>query len=97
MLLDVVTGYMDMVERHEKGLMKEHKLATEKIGMIKCRDLRGALVTDIELRDLVEKNISNHEVVLTDLESRQVCHESKHCHCSTIFLMSGLCSGVSPC
>ena len=72
MLLDLVTGYMDMVERHEKGLVKEHKLATEKIGMIKCRDLRGALVTDIELRDMVEKNISNHEVVLTDLESRQV-------------------------
>ena len=40
--------------------------------MIKCRDLRGALMTDIEMRDLLEKNISNHEVVLTDLESRQV-------------------------
>ena len=29
-------------------------------------------MTDIEMRDLLEKNISNHEVVLTDLESRQV-------------------------
>ena len=95
MLLDVVTGYMDMVERHEKGLVKEHKLATEKIGMIKCRDLRGALVTDIELRDMVEKNISNHEVVLTDLESRQVSYQ--HCSSAIIIFMSGLCSGMSPC
>ena len=60
MLVDVVTGYMDMMERHDKGLMKEHKVATEKIGMIKCRDLRGALATDIEMKNLLENNINQH-------------------------------------
>ena len=74
MLVDVVTGYMDMMERHDKGLMKEHKVATEKIGMIKCRDLRGALATDIEMKNLLENNINQHEIVLTDLESRQVIY-----------------------
>ena len=50
--------------------------------MIKLRDLRGMLATDIELRNLAETNISQHEVTLTDLESRQVislvkCHQKK--------------------
>ena len=40
--------------------------------MIKLRDLRGMLATDIEMRNLAETNISQHEVTLTDLESRQV-------------------------
>ena len=30
------------------------------------------LATDIEMRNLAETNISQHEVTLTDLESRQV-------------------------
>ena len=51
---------------------KEHKIATEKIGMIKMRDMRGALATDMEMRNLAETNISENEIVLTDLESRQV-------------------------
>ena len=57
-LLDVVMAYTDMMDRQDKGLLKEHKIASEKIGMIKMRDLRGALATDIELRSLVEENIS---------------------------------------
>ena len=32
MLVDMVTGYMDMIDRHERGLIKEHKISTEKIG-----------------------------------------------------------------
>ena len=36
------------------------------------RDLRGALASDVEMRDFLEKNIQQHEIVLTDLESRQV-------------------------
>ena len=71
-LLDVVTAYSEMMGRHEKGLLKEHKIAAEKIGMIKLRDLRGALATDIEMRNLLETNIQQNEIVLTDLESRQV-------------------------
>ena len=71
-LLDVLTAYTDMMDRHQKGLLKEHKIASEKIGMIKMRDLRGALATDMEMRNLVETNITENEIVLTDLESRQV-------------------------
>ena len=71
-LLDVLTAYANMMERHKKGLLKEHKIASEKIGMIKMRDLRGALATDMEMRNLVETNITENEIVLTDLESRQV-------------------------
>jgi len=71
MLGDMVFAFMDMIDRHDKGLLKEHKVATEKMGMIKCRDLRGALATDIEMRDFLEKNINENEIVLTDLESRQ--------------------------
>ena len=71
-LLDVVTAYSEMMIRHEKGLLKEHKIAAEKIGMIKMRDLRGALATDIEMRNLLETNIQENEIILTDLESRQV-------------------------
>ena len=71
-LLDVVTAYSEMMVRHEKGLLKEHKIAGEKIGMIKMRDLRGALATDIEMRNILETNIQENEIVLTDLESRQV-------------------------
>ena len=71
-LLDVVMAYSEMMVRHEKGLLKEHKIAAEKIGMIKMRDLRGALATDIEMRNLLETNIQQNEIVLTDLESRQV-------------------------
>ena len=56
----------------DAGLLKEHKIAAEKIGMIKMRDLRGALATDMEMRNLLETNIQENEIVLTDLESRQV-------------------------
>ena len=69
---DLIVAYTDMMDRHDKGLLKEHKVATEKIGMIKLRDLRGMLATDIEMRNLAETNISQHEITLTDLESRQV-------------------------
>ena len=55
-----------------------NQVATEKIGMIKLRDLRGMLATDIEMRNLAETNISQHEVTLTDLESRQVIIRSHH-------------------
>ena len=72
MLGDVVAAYSDMVDRHDKGLAREHKLAAEKIGMVKCRDLRGGLATDTELRDQLESNIGQHEITLTDLETRQV-------------------------
>ena len=74
--------------RHEKGLLKEHKIAAEKIGMIKMRDLRGALATDMEMRNLVETNIQENEIVLTDLESRQVqssCHQSARLWISLYF------------
>ena len=77
-LLDVVTAYSEMMVRHEKGLLKEHKIAAEKIGMIKVRDLRGALATDIEMRNLLETNIQENEIVLTDLESRQVLSSIQH-------------------
>ena len=69
---DLIVAYTDMMDRHDKGLLKEHKVATEKIGMIKLQDLRGMLATDIEMRNLAETNISQHEITLTDLESRQV-------------------------
>ena len=54
--------------------------------MIKLRDLRGMLATDIEMRNLAETNISQHEVTLTDLESRQVislvkCHQRQSLYC----------------
>ena len=94
MLVDVVTGYMDMMERHDKGLVKEHKIATEKIGMIKCRDLRGALATDIEMKNLLENNINQHEIVLTDLESRQVSylHNSSY---KSDFRINHLCQSIN--
>ena len=60
------------MDHSESGLLKEHKIAAEKIGMIKMRDLRGALATDMEMRNLLETNIQQNEIVLTDLESRQV-------------------------
>ena len=66
------SAVLHSVARHEKGLLKEHKIAAEKIGMIKVRDLRGALATDMEMRNLLETNIQENEIVLTDLESRQV-------------------------
>ena len=72
LLLDVVSAHSDLSERHEKGLTKDHKVALEKIGMVKNRDLRGALASDTEFRNLAEQQVSNHEIVLTDLESRQV-------------------------
>ena len=71
------------VARHEKGLLKEHKIAAEKIGMIKVRDLRGALATDMEMRNLLETNIQKNEIVLTDLESRQVTAVDSHPEWST--------------
>jgi len=81
LLLDVVSAHADLSERHEKGLTKDHKVAIEKIGMIKSHDLRGALSSDTELRDAVVKAVSEHEIVLTDLESRQafalICIESE--------------------
>ena len=40
MMRDMIEAYKDMVERHDKGLVKEHKVATEKIGMIKCRQTK---------------------------------------------------------
>ena len=54
--------------------------------MIKLRDLRGMLATDIEMRNLAETNISQHEVTLTDLESRQVIriitsHQKQSVYC----------------
>ena len=93
-LLDVVTAYSEMMVRHEKGLLKEHKIAAEKIGMIKMRDLRGALATDMEMRNLLETNIQENEIVLTDLESRQVLSSiSKRLF--SYFYIAGLLSPVS--
>lgn len=81
LLLDVVSAHSDLSERHEKGLAKDHKVAIEKIGMVKSRDMRGALSSDSELRNTLEKRIAEHEIVLTDLESRQafalICIESE--------------------
>ena len=72
LLLDVVSAHSELFERHEKGITKDHKVSMEKIGMIKGRDLRGVLSSDSALRDSVVKNVSENEVILTDLESRQV-------------------------
>jgi len=81
LLLDVATAHSDLFERHDKGLTKDHKMGIEKVGMVKNRDLRGALATDSKLRDAVEKRIAEHEIILTDLESRQafalLCIESE--------------------
>ena len=87
-----------MMARHEKGLLKEHKIAAEKIGMIKMRDLRGALATDMEMRNLVETNIQENEIVLTDLESRQVQSVllSSISQTLDIFIFPGLLSPLSP-
>ena len=73
-------------------ISKEHKIATEKIGMIKMRDMRGALATDMEMRNLAETNISENEIVLTDLESRQVNH--RRVRGEEIFYFSGILAAV---
>lgn len=81
LLVDVLQAQAQLFPRLEKGLAKDHKIGVERIAMVKNRDIKGALATDHALRELLEKRVGDHEVVLSDLESRQafalLCVESE--------------------
>ncbi|XP_023349115.1 sorting nexin-8 [Eurytemora carolleeae] len=71
LLLDVLNGFEDLSQRHEKGLAQDQKRGMEKLGMIKRRDTRGVLAVNSTWREQIEQRIGEHEIVLSDLESRQ--------------------------
>ncbi|XP_047143517.1 sorting nexin-8 isoform X1 [Hydra vulgaris] len=69
MFLDITTGYKDLLERHEKGVLRDHQLALNKMQQYKQKH-HIATVKNVDSIDQLEQRIYQQEDAIHTMENR---------------------------
>ncbi|PVD39364.1 hypothetical protein C0Q70_01994 [Pomacea canaliculata] len=77
LFLDILTGYRDLCERHEKGVLSEHQRAIQKMGQYKKKKMSATVQSSNELSHLVHLQQLQQEGQIANMENRN--YYSLHC------------------
>lgn len=69
MFMDLTTGYKDLIERHEKGILREHHIALHKMQQYKQKQMSTAVKSN-EGMDQLEHKIVQQEDAIHNMENR---------------------------
>lgn len=99
LFLDLTTGYKDLIERHEKGVLRDHQLALHKMQQYKQRHM-NATVRNNDSVDTLEHRIVEQEGAIHTMENRNYFSlyclqmETQFIHSNMTTLVEMLCNLV---
>ncbi|XP_052762656.1 sorting nexin-8-like [Mya arenaria] len=78
LLLDLITSYRDLCERHEKGVLQDHQRAVQKMGQYKKKKMSATVQGgEVGAVDQLEQKILLQESQIANMENRN--YYSLHC------------------